>query len=401
MTIAQTRQTAQSFEGRKIEPPILSVRSLEKAYIGLDGKSNATLCGISVDIRRGEFFTLLGPSGCGKTTTLQCVAGLETPDSGEIILEGQTVFSGSAKTFVPANRRDLGMVFQSYAIWPHMTVFENVAFPLQMRRRGLSQADIKRKVMATLERVELAALADRPSPYLSGGQQQRVALARALVHEPKLLLLDEPLSNLDARLRDIMRVEIRQLVKSLGITTIYVTHDQLEALSMSDRIALMQNGRMVQVGTARELFLTPATVFAGKFMGYSNLIPATVLHRPAADRIAEVETDFGSIKCHSAADHSEGQAVMLLLRPHSARVHAGEPTTGNILEGVIEQATFSGDVVDAVIRVGNSQLRVALDPFHLVEVGQRLSVVIPADRCVIVPAEASPSSPHSRPGHIQ
>ncbi|MEO8856638.1 MAG: ABC transporter ATP-binding protein, partial [Burkholderiaceae bacterium] len=251
--------------------PVLTVEALSKVYASSAGPSAPALDGVSFEVGEGEFFTLLGPSGCGKTTTLQCIAGLEEPSGGRITMGGQTVFSTDPKVLVPANRRDLGMVFQSYAIWPHMTVFDNVAFPLIHGPRKAAKSDIPARVHEALARVQLDHLADRPAPMLSGGQQQRVALARALVHAPRLLLLDEPLSNLDAKLRDLMRGELRSLVKSLGITTIFVTHDQVEAMSMSDRVALMRDGRIAQLGAPRDIYLKPTSAFTASFLGHSNM----------------------------------------------------------------------------------------------------------------------------------
>jgi ABC-type sugar transport system ATPase subunit len=222
---------------------MLTVRDLQKDFV-TDKAPVRAVDSVSFNVPAGEFYTLLGPSGCGKTTTLQCIAGLEMPDAGEITLGDNLVFSRNANLVVPAHRRDIGMVFQSYAIWPHMTVFENVAFPLLHGRRRVSRSSVNDRVMKTLQLVQLAGLENRPAPFLSGGQQQRVALARAVVDEPKVLLLDEPLSNLDAKLREEMRFELRDLVLRLHITTLYVTHDQIEALSMSDRIAVMSNGKI-------------------------------------------------------------------------------------------------------------------------------------------------------------
>ena len=234
---------------------MLTIRALEKTYPARGGAAPvAALQDIGLTVAPGAFFALLGPSGCGKTTLLQCLAGLETPDAGIIEIGGLPIFDAAKGIAVPANRRGLGMVFQSYAIWPHMTVAENVAFPLLHGGAGLSKETVRARVMEALARVKLTGFASRLAPHLSGGQQQRVALARAIVHAPRLLLLDEPLSNLDARLRDEMRVELRQLVKALGITTIFVTHDQTEAMSMADEIALLRNGRVVQRGTSEDFY---------------------------------------------------------------------------------------------------------------------------------------------------
>src|SRR5262245_58127938 len=227
---------------------------------------------LSLEAKAGEFLTLLGPSGCGKTTTLRLIAGLERPDRGEIHLGDRLLSSATTGLFVPPERRGMGMVFQSYAIWPHMTVFENVAFPLRELRRP--RTEIRERVMAILNTVGLGALADRPAPMLSGGQQQRVALARALVSNPQVLLLDEPLSNLDARLREEMRFELRDMQARLGITSIFVTHDQAEAMTLSDRIIVMHAGRVEQGGRPEDVHQRPRTRFVMDFLGRANQLPA-------------------------------------------------------------------------------------------------------------------------------
>ncbi|HUB94518.1 MAG TPA: ABC transporter ATP-binding protein, partial [Stellaceae bacterium] len=218
---------------------MISIRDLAMTYRTAQGETQAVR-GVSLEIKPGQFYTLLGPSGCGKTSILRCVAGLEHPDAGEILIGGEVVFSSTRGTWIPPHNRNIGMVFQSYAIWPHMTVFENVAFPLRHKRPRVARAEIRERVLKALALVHLDGLEQRPAPYLSGGQQQRLALARALVSEPRVLLLDEPLSNLDAKLRADMRIELRELQHRLGITSLYVTHDLEEALAMSDRIVVMR-----------------------------------------------------------------------------------------------------------------------------------------------------------------
>jgi ABC-type Fe3+/spermidine/putrescine transport system ATPase subunit len=231
--------------------------------------------GSSLAIERGETFTLLGPSGCGKTTTLRMVGGLERPDAGRIVYQDRVVADPGRNVFVPPHRRNMGMVFQSYAIWPHMTVFDNVAYPLRLR--GVALPERRTRVEAVLTLVGLDGLGERPAPMLSGGQQQRVALARALVYEPDLLLLDEPFSNLDAKLRNQMRIEVRLLQRRLGITVLFVTHDQIEALTLSDRIAVMNAGRIEQIGTPAELYDRPATPFVRDFLGQTVAIRGQVV----------------------------------------------------------------------------------------------------------------------------
>jgi iron(III) transport system ATP-binding protein len=262
---------------------------------------------LSLTIEDRSFFTLLGPSGCGKTTLLRCIAGLETPTVGRIEIGGKVVFCTETNIVVPPNKRNIGMVFQSYAIWPHMTVFKNVAYPLEVR----NLPNVRERVMKALEMVELAHLADRYASKLSGGQQQRIALARAIVAEPDVLLLDEPLSNLDAALRETMRAELRKLQRHLNITTIYVTHDQTEALSMSDRIAVMRTGRFMEIATPEELYHHPKTPFAAEFIGGANVIAGQVSERRDGG-LAAVETAFGEVWVNGAP--AAGQ-VNLFIRP--------------------------------------------------------------------------------------
>src|SRR5262245_2579052 len=240
--------------------PVLEFRQVVKRF----GSVNA-VDQVNFSVESGEIFTLLGPSGCGKTTTLRLVAGLEEPDAGEILINGRTVAAPEQGLFLPPEKRQLGMVFQSYAIWPHLTVFENVAFPLRVRHEPAEV--LRARVQKALDSVGLAGLAERGATQLSGGQQQRVALARALVYEPAVLLLDEPLSNLDAKLREQMRFELRALQRKLTLTILYVTHDQTEAMTLSDRIAVVNRGRFEQVGSPEEVYEKPATTFAGEFLG--------------------------------------------------------------------------------------------------------------------------------------
>jgi len=253
----------------------------------------AAVDSVSPSIRRGEVFTLLGPSGCGKTTTLRLVAGLEQPDAGEITLRDRVVASAARRHFVAPNQRNLGMVFQSYAVWPHMTVFENVAYPLQLR--GLSKAAVREKVARVLDLVGLAGTESRPGTLLSGGQMQRLALCRALVYEPDLLLLDEPFSNLDAKLREQMRVEVKLLQRRLGITVLFVTHDQVEALSLSDRLAVMHRGRVEQVGSPRALYERPASAFVRDFLGQTVVLGGRVAapaSGPGAGRVTRSQAEL-------------------------------------------------------------------------------------------------------------
>src|SRR5919199_2287248 len=297
----------------------LAVENLHKWFIERKERVHA-VDGVSFQVEAGSFYTLLGPSGCGKTTTLRCVAGLERPDDGVIVVAGRTV-SGKNQ-FVPPHKRDIGMVFQSYAIWPHMSVFENVAFPLRVAR-GIPGSEIKRRVEEALATVQLAGYEGRMATQLSGGQQQRLALARALVRRPKLLLLDEPLSNLDAQLRAELRVELLGLQRQVGITTLYVTHDQVEALSMSSRIAVMNQGRIVQEGTPREVYEHPNSDFVARFVGTANFLPGTIAGRAAEPAHVVVETSIGPVEAAAPPGRAAGDALTLTVRPENIRLVPG------------------------------------------------------------------------------
>ena len=278
----------------------------------------------------GQLFTLLGPSGCGKTTTLRSIAGLERPRAGEISVNDAVVYSSAKGVFVPPNRRGFGMVFQSYAIWPHMNVFENAAFPLEVgdatRTRG---EEIRDKVMRVLTAVQLDHLADREATKLSGGQQQRLALARALVMEPALLLLDEPLSNLDAKLREKMRFELKRLQRELRITTVYVTHDQSEALALSHEIAVMNEGRIQQIGTPREIYERPASQFVADFVGTTNFIDGTrrsAPARPTAEAATGVRTEIGDITVRGRPRScAPDERVVISVRPEDVELSETRP----------------------------------------------------------------------------
>ena len=308
------------------------------------------LRGVSFEVGKGHLFTLLGPSGCGKTTTLRCIAGLEQPLSGEISVNDRVVFSASNGIFVPPEQRHIGMVFQSYAIWPHMTVFQNVAYPLA---NTLGRKEIAGRVTQILERLGLGGLSDRLAPNLSGGQQQRVALARALVAQPEVLLLDEPLSNLDAKLREQMRFELKALHESLNITTVYVTHDQEEALALSDRIGLMHEGALLEVGAPGDLYLHPQHRITADFLGTANFIPAQVRNsgKQAGDKML-VESPLGPFVAHRSVEWQEGMPASLFFRPEYVEFYDGkspgnETNTGT---GIVERATFLGNSADVVIR---------------------------------------------------
>ena len=342
---------------------------------------------IDLDIKAGEFFTLLGPSGCGKTTTLRMIGGLERPDAGKVTVGDDVVVSVSDRRFVQPDKRDMGMVFQSYALWPHMTVFENVAYPLKMR--GLRKADIRDRVEETLRLVGLEGFSSRPSPLLSGGQQQRVALARALVYSPRVLLLDEPLSNLDAKLRVTMRQELKDLQTRVDVTMIYVTHDQTEALSLSDRIAIMNSGRVEQVGTPQQIYLHPATAFAQDFLGQTISIDGRV-DGPGVVKVAgEVENLI-----HVAMDPAKiavGDEVTVAIRPEQMLTHDTMPSGAegrNIIRLVVEEATFVGDHYEYKGQVGDTLAVIPLPSNKQYAVGETVYLEFPESAAAVWPKGA-------------
>jgi iron(III) transport system ATP-binding protein len=382
---------------------VIQVESLAKEYRSRGGRERVrAVDGVSFEVREGEFYTLLGPSGCGKTTTLRCLAGLERTDGGTIRLAGVEV--ASPTRFVPANRRDIGMVFQSYAVWPHMSVFDNVAFPIRHGRTHARGEDLRRRVTDALALVGMADLAGRGATQLSGGQQQRLALARALVSEPKVLLLDEPLSNLDAKLRERMRTEIRLLQRRLGITTVFVTHDQTEALSMSDRVAVMDGGRVVQEGSPREIYFRMKDAFTATFIGSTNLIPGEIRGTDAETGNVLVETALGCLQAPPGPDDATSGRVLIAIRPEDVELvpSAGQTPASaavNRFPGRVEVELFGGSYTDYFVAAGSdvrlrarAASRLRIEPDSSLEVRLRPEVCqllsdVPADVAHLEPTE--------------
>ena len=323
---------------------MISIRHLAKEFTVSGGKV-AALKGLDLEVAEGEFFVIVGASGSGKTTLLRCVAGLEAPDGGEIRIAGRVVSSDNPPVWVASQQRQLGMVFQSYAVWPHLTVYENVALPLAEGAQRAPRKEVSSRAREALRLVQLEELADRSATLLSGGQQQRVALARAIAVNPRILLMDEPLSNLDARLREEVRGKIRDLSKQLGSTVLYVTHDQVEAMAMADKIALMQAGELLQVGLPMELYHRPARPEVAEFFGLVNWVEGKMVQPALA------ETAVGAIEIKGS--QAPGSQVLLGFRPESLSPVSTPPAGArNVLSGVLRSSTFLGDqfLYDVMIR---------------------------------------------------
>jgi len=356
----------------KNQPVTLSIRNLSKIFVGKE-KNVKALDDISLDIREGDLFTFLGPSGCGKTTTLRCVAGFEKPTSGEI------QFLGRDYTSIPPFRRNIGMVFQSYALFPHMSIFDNVAYGLRIRK--VSPSEIKDRVNRMIDLVGLVDVQNRKPSELSGGQQQRIALARALVYDPQLLLLDEPLSNLDAKLRVYMREEIRRIQQRAKVTTIYVTHDQEEALAISDQIAVMHDGKVSQIGTPDEIYENPNSIPVADFIGHANFLKCAVTNEnngqlvitfPSAEKIS---LDFNANEC---SDFSHPQGV-LFVRPERIEI-APQPDTPNSLKGTVKHILYLGSLVRYFIEVFEHEVPLEV----LVDKNRRIRGIQAGDEIALV-----------------
>jgi iron(III) transport system ATP-binding protein len=344
--------------------------------------------GVSFELEEGEFFTLLGPSGCGKTSTLRCIAGLERPDSGEITVGDTVVYSSSKGLFVQPNERKLGMVFQSYAIWPHMNVFDNVAFPFRTNKHRIKKAQIQERVERALETVELGHLSGRYATQLSGGQQQRLALARALVIQPSLLLLDEPLSNLDAKLRESLRFELKRLQREQGITTLYVTHDQSEALAFSNRIAVMRDGQVRQLGSPRDVYLQPVDPFVADFVGSTNFVEGVLRSHAGAAGPAVVDTTFGPLAVSSVTGVDVGDECVVSIRPEHVEMLKPEAVSGdgvNTWKGSVQTRLFMGEVMDYQILLGDLVLRCRSSAFERFSTGDDVGVLLDPERCIALP----------------
>jgi iron(III) transport system ATP-binding protein len=373
---------------------VLIVKSLCTEYPGDRGQAVRATRDVSFEVPDGKLFTLLGPSGCGKTTTLRSIAGLEMPKSGEIALHGNVVFSSAAGICVPPNRRNFGMVFQSYAIWPHMSVYQNAAFPLEVRRHKPRRKQIAEKVMRVLHAVALDDVAERAATKLSGGQQQRLALARALVMEPQLLLLDEPLSNLDAKLREQMRFELKRMQRELALTTVYVTHDQSEALALSHEIAVMSEGRIVQIGSPREVYERPCNRFVADFIGTTNFMQAHVIEETGDGR-CRVETPLGALNVRCLDRLPRNAAVIVSVRPEDVELSEQRPEGADldaVCVGIVDAKAFLGEHLDFHVKIGDLVLLARAHPSLRTPVGDRIFVRMRANKCIALPAASVPAA---------
>ena len=354
----------------------ISMRGLAKRF-----DAQNAVHGLDLDIEDREFVTLLGPSGCGKTTTLRLLAGLATPDAGEISIDGHVV--SSPGHVLPPERRQMGMVFQSYALWPHMSVFENVAFGLTLKR--VSRSEVRTRVQHALDMVGLEGLGERTPNALSGGQQQRVALARSLVTEPSILLLDEPLSNLDAKLRERMRIELKELHRRTGITFVYVTHDQAEAMVLSDRIAVLNAGLLQQYAAPRVLYEHPANRFIADFMGAANLLAAMVEKQPSNAGAPGVVGVGAALRLEALLPDgaTKGKAFTIMIRPEDIAISREAPErTPNILPGIVIASNFLGSLVDYFVETGGLVLHVQVPRGTMFEREEHVYLYVPPERCI-------------------
>ena len=364
---------------------MLEVVGLSKTFVTSDGLVRAVR-EASFSVAKGSFFSLLGPSGSGKTTILRCVAGLERPDGGEIVIGDQVVNSASKGLHTQTCLRPIGMVFQSYAIWPHMTLFDNVAFPLRYGRQRIGEEQIKPMVLEALQLVKLDGLENRSATQLSGGQQQRVALARALVRKPRLLLLDEPLSNLDAKLREEMRRELRDLTRSIMITTLYVTHDQSEAMALSDNVAIIMDGAIVERGPPKTMYISPRTPKTANFLGNSISFKAVV---PSSGSGQMLQTDIGPLHCPLPAEAAPGMDFQIVVRPEDVTCYAVRPGgLDNVFEGRITGLLFLGPFIEALVDLNGIEVQLLLSNRDLWTEGQGIYVCIPPERTTLLKQEA-------------
>jgi iron(III) transport system ATP-binding protein len=360
--------------------PAIEVRDISKHFQRVSGSTTVAIDDISLAVAPGELVAVVGPSGCGKTTLLRCIAGLERPTSGEILIDGQVVFDATKRRFTPPERRGIGMMFQSYALWPHMTVAQNIAYPL--RCRGVASGQIATRVHAILDTVGLTGLENEPPNRLSGGQQQRVALARSLVAQPKVVLFDEPLSNVDARIREELRLELVQIHKAIGFSGLYVTHDQEDAMQVCDRLVVLREGSIEQIGAPADVYRAPETAYVAEFVGLVNRI---VVNRTVHDGSSLlIDTDLGTITAEERDAADTTGELVALIRPEHVRLTIGEPPSGpaNSWQGTVAFSLFRGSWMQYLVRVGEVELSV-WSADHSLEPGTRVGVTVAPEHVMV------------------
>ncbi len=390
MTQVASDPTTRTSEPPPAEP-VARISNLVKRFRRADGTIAPAVDDVTLDVGRGEFLVLLGPSGCGKTTLLRCLAGLERPDAGTIEIVGRTVYSSERKIEVPPERRELSMVFQSYALWPHMTAFDNVAYPLRHGRgKRIRKREITERVVHAFELVGIPELLRQYPSQMSGGQQQRVALARALVGGSELVLFDEPLSNVDAKVREKLRLELLSMQRELGFAAVYVTHDQVEAMELGHRIAVMREGKLAQVGAAHDIYDGPRTRYVANFVGTSNELVGTIAS--SAGELVVAKTDLGEIRGRTPERVVEGARVAAISRPERWRVLLEEPGAGeNVWQGVLEASQFLGSYVQHVVRVGEHHVVVWSGDLHAHRSGENVWVTVDPADVRVLPFDEGPA----------
>ena len=360
----------------------IRIKNLSRYYYS-EGKQIRALDQVDLTIPANQIFTLLGPSGCGKTTLLRCIVGLETPDDGEIYIGDELVWSKPKGIFVAPENRGLGMVFQTYAIWPHMNVFDNVAYPLETRK--MTKTQITDRVAKVLSFVQLEGFEKRPATKLSGGQQQRVALARALVAEPKVILFDEPLSNLDAKLREETRKELRSFLCGLQITAVYVTHDRIEALALSDQIAVMRTGKIIEIGAPKKIYFHSDSRFVADFIGRANLIQGKVEKQDGEHAI--FSSAIGSIRALNHHNLAAGEKAILCVRPEFIHLSSTrDDSYSNSFSGEVASMIFIGEAYEGEIRIGETLLTTTIEPTQSFSEGDSISVSFDENHCFLLEA---------------
>ena len=384
--------------GSSDQVPVVRVIGLQKQFRRSDRSLVTVVSDMSFDLPPGECLVLLGPSGCGKTTLLRCIAGLESPDGGRIEVRGRTVYSAADRVDVPTRLRNTSMVFQSYALWPHMTVADNVAYPLKSRprRQRPPKPELRQRVQSMLARVGIDAVGSQHPSQISGGQQQRAALCRALIAASDLVLFDEPLSNVDAQVREILREDLRQMQRDLGFASIFVTHDRDEAMALADKIAVLDAGRLVQLGTPQEIYQSPSDRYVARFVGHVNEWP-TARVQFSADGTFTGETAQGRVRGQSRLAATPGGAYVAFCRPENCSLSKEKPRSGNAWIGTVESAVYYGAATHYQIRAGSQSTRASVVGPSRHDIGSQIWVSVECDDLWLLPVGADGRLPETRP----